>query len=243
MSGAFTLIELLVVIAIIAILAALILPALASAKAKAKRIACLSNLRQVGLASVLYRGDFGDRFPPHRVPAADGSPGLSSQFCWVGGGMTEKGPVSDPGWAAMDASVRYLNLYVGRFGPKNVLQVAHCPSEVKTNDWFYVSGNSYPANSGDPSWNTLRLGDAWGSSVRADQIRYPARMVICAESGPYAPAWDGWRPLPQEFTHTKSPDMRWNLTFADGHADFIRFVWIPGIPVMYTNNYSFDRDH
>ena len=67
----FTLVALLVIIAVIAILAAMLLPALASAKRKAQRINCVNNLKQLGLAYRIWEGDNGDKLPM-RVPAKKG---------------------------------------------------------------------------------------------------------------------------------------------------------------------------
>jgi prepilin-type N-terminal cleavage/methylation domain-containing protein len=88
---AFTLIELLVVMAIIAILASLVLSAIARAKAKSQQVACLSNLRQVGIAFTLLTADEGDRFPDRRDLKI--SLGYKPWATW---------PASDPrgGWAA-----------------------------------------------------------------------------------------------------------------------------------------------
>jgi len=75
----FTLIELLVVIAIIAILAALLLPALTSARTRSQRAACVNNLKQMGTALFIYGSDSGDR-----IPAAEYQPtgNNSSSSCW-----------------------------------------------------------------------------------------------------------------------------------------------------------------
>ena len=236
-SGGFTLIELLVVIAIIAILAALLFPSLARAKAKARGILCLNNQRQLSLAWTMYVHDNNDVLP---YASEDPVNPVTYGYAWVVGTM-DFDPNNRANWDP-DVGVKKSILwpYCG-----NQLSIWKCPSdhsEVVVNRVTRTRVRTVSMNLYLGGWGGTAGG--WGPAVSRYQIYMranelidpgPARTFVFTDMredsidmGNFAVNMAGWPDKPNlqgfwdlpGFYHNRSG----SYVFADGHSEFKHWV-------------------
>ncbi len=235
---AFTLVELLVVISIIALLVAILLPSLATARDQAKNAVCKTNLKQQLLAFNMYVEDHDEDYPTdYTILDALGDPYPSGTYGAWGGKVG----------VGSSYTRRLLNPYMGRTGEvsrtskDSNIKVFLCPADE--------GGNFNSLDSGDPpakapvdfkpgfwtAWGTSYLPNpgARGSSYRPEWmiekkvtiISRPARFVIVGDwsfSSVHA-AWYGSNsggPYTYAYTHNKNENGWGNVGFADSHVGF-----------------------
>jgi prepilin-type N-terminal cleavage/methylation domain-containing protein/prepilin-type processing-associated H-X9-DG protein len=236
--GGFTLIELLVVIAIIAILAAMLLPALAKSKQQAQGIQCISNLRELTLAWTMYNGDNRENFPtngnngdaPPNYTTAGPVAGSNPQWCPDDMSQGAEDPGEQISLAWLKAGLVYP--YVGSPGPYR------CPADPST----YNNGAVFPL--GGPGTNRLRSMsmNSWinpssgaAAAYNGSGLEYriytktanlslpgPANLWLLIDENPYSindayflevPSYSGWVDIPASYHNHAC-----GISFCDGHA-------------------------
>lgn len=243
---AFTLIELLVVIAIVALLAALVLPALAGARMRAQGIQCLSNTRQLTQAWLLYAHEHDDQLPYN-----DGMVGSSfrTDLNWVNNVMTwgVSGPLDSDNTNLATITGASLGPYSGSTG------IYHCPAddvlsaEQRAAGWEArirsYSMNAMVGNAGDFSTNGFNVNNPdYVQFFRITQIQRPTDIFVFLDEHPdsiddgyflnkavqdtYSSAWGGstgssaqWIDLPATY-HNRATA----FSFADGHSFLHRWT-------------------
>lgn len=236
----FTLIELLVVIAIIAILAAMLLPALSKAKQKAKQTACISNMRQIGIALVMYADDF-NQYPANFWSSATSTPKGNDTYVWQTRllSLMSKNrnaffcPAAQPDSAwdyTVNTTLGGATFGVGKYSDEDGTKD---PNAILESSRFSIGYNDWGLRQEGNDGRGLGLGgDVSSTPTKESDVRRPTDMIAIGDVRSDTPAGNidfnanldpNLDKMQNPAQHTQCPCNRHNyrtdILFVDGHVE------------------------
>jgi prepilin-type N-terminal cleavage/methylation domain-containing protein len=205
----FTLLELLLVVAVMAILAALLLPALGRAKAKAQRSGCMNNLRQINLGVRMYADDSSDAFPPP-PPGHNGPPDAFTAYTkrmrnhlGMTGASSER--------AALFACPADTFYYDYNY---RVSEGLHLQSHYNCSSYAFNGGNFPMGQPPVRRWPGI-------AGRKLSSIKEPVKTVLVSEFAALGP-WSWHQPAGATGHYNNAQNM---VSYVDGHVRFIKMYW------------------